>query len=165
MTTIGLISDTHSYLDDAIFDYFKDVDEIWHLGDIGDPEVLSKLQMLKPVRAVYGNIDDQNLRSELPEHSVFSMEGLNVYLTHIGALPPNYTKSIKKVLIEKNINLFLCGHSHILRVIKDQKISGLVYINPGAAGKHGFHKVRTVMKMVLENGKVKHMEVKELGLR
>ncbi len=165
MTRIGLISDTHSYLDPKVFDYFADVDEIWHLGDVGDAEIISKLQNFKPLRGVYGNIDDFNVKSELNEIEQFELEGLNIYMIHIGAIPPSYTRSLKEVFKEQKINLFLCGHSHILRVIKDKNIDNLVYINPGAAGKHGFHKVRTLMKMDLELGKIKNMEVFELGNR
>lgn len=165
MKNIGLISDTHSYLDPMVFEHFKEVDEIWHIGDIGNREVLDSLSDFKPTRAVFGNIETQELRFELPEDLIFEMEGLRVFMTHIGSLPGKYSSRIKKLIKINQPNLFICGHSHILRVIKDTANPGLVYINPGAAGKHGFHHVRTLMRMSLENGKVTNLEVIELGPR
>jgi uncharacterized protein len=165
MTRIGLISDTHSYLDPLVFDYFENCDEIWHLGDIGSESIITELQNFKPLRVVYGNIDTPYLQKTLPEVDVFELEGLKVMLIHIGAIPPRYNPKIKALLKKHSPNLFLCGHSHILRVIKDPNTVGLVYINPGAAGKHGFHHVRTLMKMELHDGKVVNLEVNELGKR
>lgn len=165
MTRIGLISDTHSYLDPLVFDYFENCDEIWHLGDIGSESIITELQNFKPLRVVYGNIDTPYLQKTLPEVDVFDLEGLKVMLIHIGAIPPRYNPKIKALLKKHTPNLFLCGHSHILRVIKDPNTVGLVYINPGAAGKHGFHHVRTLMKMELHDGKVVNLEVNELGKR
>jgi uncharacterized protein len=165
MTRIGLISDTHSYLDPLVFDYFENCDEIWHLGDIGSESIITELQNFKPLRVVYGNIDTPYLQKTLPEVDVFELEGLKVMLIHIGAIPPRYNPKIKALLKKHTPNLFLCGHSHILRVIKDPNTVGLVYINPGAAGKHGFHHVRTLMKMELHDGKVVNLEVNELGKR
>ncbi|MCP9767685.1 metallophosphoesterase [Lacihabitans sp. LS3-19] len=165
MKNIGLISDTHSYLDPMVFEHFKEVDEIWHVGDIGNREVLDALCVFKPTRAVYGNIETQELRFELPEDLIFEIENLKVFMTHIGSLPGKYSARIKKIIKLNQPNLFICGHSHILRVIKDPTNQGLVYINPGAAGKHGFHHVRTIMRMSIENGKVTNLEVIELGPR
>jgi uncharacterized protein len=165
MTRIGLLSDTHSYLDDAVFEHFKDCDEIWHAGDIGNHEIFEKLSAFKPTRAVFGNIDTFEMRAYLPENLFFEIEKLKVFITHIGGLPPKYTTKIKDLINKQQTNLFICGHSHILRVIKDTKIDRLVYLNPGAAGKHGFHKVRTLMRMDLEAGKISNLEVIELGIR
>lgn len=165
MATIGLISDTHSFLDPAVFEHFKNCDEIWHIGDIGDRSVLDQLLAYKPVRAVFGNIETQELRFELPEDLIFEMEGLKVLITHIGSLPGKYSARIKKLIKIHQPNLFICGHSHILRVIKDPTNHGLVYLNPGAAGKHGFHHVRTIMRMTLEQSKITNLEVIELGNR
>jgi putative phosphoesterase len=165
MKNIGLISDTHGFLDPMVFQYFQEVDEIWHIGDIGNREVLDALSAFKPTRAVFGNIETQELRFELPEDLIFEIENLNVFITHIGSLPGKFSSRIKKIIKIYQPNLFICGHSHILRVIKDPAHVGLVYINPGAAGKHGFHHVRTIMRMSLENGKVTNLEVIELGPR
>jgi uncharacterized protein len=165
MLKVGLISDTHSFLDQAVFEHFKDCDEIWHMGDIGTWDVYEQLAAFKPLKAVWGNIDDKNARNSIPEVLSFESEGLNFYIIHIGALPPSYTKSLKNTLIAQKTNVFLCGHSHILRVIKDQKINNLVYINPGAAGHHGFHHTRTIMRMYLDKGKITNLEVIELGPR
>lgn len=165
MRKIGLIADTHSYLDPAVFEHFSTCDEIWHLGDIGDPAVLKDLEAFKPVRAVYGNIDDQTLRRELPEDLFFECEGLGILLTHIGSLPSTYNPRIRNLIKKHQPNLFICGHSHILRVIKDHKQDNLVYINPGAAGRHGFHHVRTIMRMTLDSNKISNLEVIELGKR
>ncbi|MGL4632866.1 MAG: metallophosphoesterase family protein [Leadbetterella sp.] len=165
MLKIGLISDTHGYLDPTVSTHFQDMDEIWHLGDIGSMGVLEQLQKIKPTRAVFGNIDSPEIRLETSEVLQFTVEGLHVYMIHIGALPPKYTQKLKNILHEEGIHLFLCGHSHILRVIKDPQKPDLVYINPGAAGHHGFHHTRTLMRMHLENGKITHLEVVELGKR
>ena len=165
MKNIGLISDTHGFLDPMVFHHFREVDEIWHIGDIGNREVLDALSAFKHTRAVFGNIETQELRFELPEDLFFVIENLKVFITHIGSLPGKYSSRIKKIINLNQPNLFICGHSHILRVIKDPVHVGLVYINPGAAGKHGFHHVRTIMRMSLENGKVTNLDVIELGPR
>jgi putative phosphoesterase len=161
---IGLLSDTHSYLDPKIFDYFKDCDEIWHAGDIGLAQVANSLESFKPFRAVYGNIDDKDLQTRYPEDLWFRCEGVNVWMTHIGGSPPNYNPRIKKVLREKVPDVFICGHSHILRVKKDEQLK-MLYVNPGAAGNHGFHTVKTIIRMDLEKGKISKMEAIELGKR
>lgn len=165
MTTIGLISDTHSYLDEQIFKHFADCDEIWHAGDIGSLEIIEKLQNFKPTRFVYGNIDSKEIQWEVPENQHFEIENLKVWMTHIGGIPPNYNSSLKKKLKELHPQLFVCGHSHILRVLKDEKLNNLIYINPGAAGKEGFHKIRTLLKMILDEGKIIKIDAIELGLR
>jgi putative phosphoesterase len=165
MLTVGLISDTHSFLDPTVFDHFKDCDEIWHAGDIGEEGVLLRLAKFKPIKAVFGNIDDRDLRLQLPEDLFFEAENLRILITHIGATPPGYNSRIKGLIKKYDPNLFICGHSHILRVIKDPRASYRVYINPGAAGKQGFHSVRTVMRMQLDIGRVVNLEVIELGRR
>lgn len=162
---IGLLSDTHSHLDSNVFDYFKKVDEIWHAGDIGDRKVIDDLQRFKKIRAVYGNIDEADLRSEWPEDLWFTLEGLSIWMTHIGGAPPNYNPRIKKILKDKIPNIFICGHSHILRVIRDKNYNNMLYLNPGAAGQHGFHIMKTLLRFDIEAGSVKNMEVIELGKR
>jgi putative phosphoesterase len=163
--TIGLISDTHSYLDPKVFDHFKMADEIWHAGDIGDQSVIRALQNFKPVRAVFGNIDDKTIQSEFPEDLWFDCEGFKIWITHIGGAPPNYNPRIKRIFKEKVPNIFICGHSHILRVKKDPNYNNLLYINPGAAGNHGFHLMKTLIRFELINKEIKKMEVIELGKR
>ena len=161
---IGLLSDTHSVLDSKVFEHFKDCDEIWHAGDIGDAEVADRLEKFKPLRAVYGNIDDKNLQARFPEDLWFDCEGMKVWMTHIGGAPPNYNPRIKKILKERIPTIFICGHSHILRVKKDEKLD-MLYINPGAAGNHGFHAMKTIIRMEITEAKIKKMEVVELGKR
>jgi uncharacterized protein len=162
---IGLLSDTHSFLDTKIFDYFKSVDEIWHAGDIGDANVINQLEKFKPVKAVFGNIDDKNIQARYPEDNWFECEGLTIWMTHIAGSPPNYNPRIKKVLKEKIPNVIICGHSHILKVAKDKNYNNMVYINPGAAGNHGFHDMKTIMRFEILNKEIKNMEVIELGKR
>ncbi|MEL6655034.1 MAG: metallophosphoesterase family protein [Bacteroidota bacterium] len=161
---IGLLSDTHSFLDPAIFDYFAEVDEIWHAGDIGDPEVIQQLADFKPVRAVYGNIDEPVLRHQYPENAIFTLAGLTVLITHIGGYPGRYNARVKKLLNEHQPGLYICGHSHILKVMPDEA-RNLLHINPGACGRHGFHKVRTIVRFTIEDGIINQLEVIELGLR
>ncbi len=161
---IGLLSDTHGTLTDEMLSYFKDCDEIWHAGDIGNETVAEKLQAFKPLRAVYGNIDGGNLRAEFPEEQIFICAGLNVYMIHIGGYPPKYTSRIKKRLNEIKPGLFISGHSHILKVMPDKE-RGLLHINPGAAGNHGFHKMRTMLRFDVLDGKVENLALIELGKR
>ena len=161
---IGLISDTHGYLDPAIFKYFEKCDEIWHAGDIGHIEVINKLQKIKPVRAVYGNIDGHELRSSFPEDLEFTCSNTRILISHIGGKPPNYNKRIKARMSSDKPDIFVCGHSHILRVIYDKENS-LLYLNPGALGKQGFHKVRTALRFDVQDGKASNMEIIELGNR
>lgn len=165
MKRIGLISDTHGYLDDAVFQHFAECDEIWHAGDVGNPEVIEKLEAFKPVRAVSGNIDGQAVRLMAPENQRFELEGLSVWITHIGGYPPRYNPVVRPQLQRDPPAIFVCGHSHILRVMRDSSLSNMLYINPGAAGKEGFHKMRTILRFTLDAGKIKDMEVVELGLR
>lgn len=164
MTKIGLLSDTHSFLDTKVFSYFEPCDEIWHAGDIGDATVTDQLAEFRPLRAVFGNIDDAGLRATFPEEQRFSCEGVSVWMTHIGAYPPRYNPRIRARLDELQPRLFICGHSHILRVIGDKE-RGLLHLNPGAAGRHGFHKVRTLLRFSLTAGRIQDMEVIELGKR
>jgi len=161
---IGLLSDTHSYLDPKIMDHFAACDEIWHAGDIGDRAVADALEQFKPLKAVYGNIDDKTLQTRFPEDLWFDCEGMKIWMTHIGGAPPNYNPRIKKILKDKTPDVFICGHSHILRVKKDER-SNMLYINPGAAGNHGFHTIKTIIRMEIVNGKIQKMEVIELGKR
>jgi len=162
---IGLLSDTHSHLDARVFDHFKEVDEIWHAGDIGDLTVADQLAAFKPFRAVYGNIDDKVAQTRFPEDCWMDVEGVRVWMTHIGGAPPNYNPRIKKVLKEKIPQVFICGHSHILRVVRDPAYQRMLYLNPGAAGNHGFHTIKTLVRFELAAGEVKKLEVIELGKR
>ncbi|OEJ99985.1 metallophosphoesterase family protein [Roseivirga misakiensis] len=165
MNKIGLISDTHSFLDDRVFTYFKDCDEVWHAGDIGDPYVLDQLEEFKPVRAVFGNIDNQSLRARIPEVQSFTIDGLKVFMIHIGGTPPRYAKGVKSQLLEERPQLFICGHSHILKVMPDQNLNKMLYMNPGAAGHHGFHRERTLLRFSINESKISDLEVIELGKR
>jgi hypothetical protein len=158
---IVLLSDTHGYIDDTILKYVKQADEVWHAGDIGDLKVTDTIKAIKPLRAVYGNIDDANARSEFPLHNRFNCEGLDVWITHIGGYPGNYNPSIREALTKNPPKLFICGHSHILKVMPDKKL-GLIHMNPGAIGKHGFHKVRTMLRFEIGNGKIENLEVIEM---
>lgn len=162
---IGLLSDTHSHLEESIPDHFKDCDEIWHAGDIGDKHLLATLEQFKPVRVVFGNIETMDMQRSLPEDLWFVCEGLTVWMTHIGGAPPNYNPRIKKVLKERIPDVFICGHSHILRVMRDINYKNMLYLNPGAAGNHGFHHMKTILRFEIVNKQLKNMEVIELGKR
>jgi putative phosphoesterase len=164
MTRIGLISDTHGHLDDAVFRHFDQCDEIWHAGDFGTSELSDKLKAFKPLRGVYGNIDGYDIRSEFPEQLRFTCEGVNVLMIHIGGYPDRYTPLAKTALALAPTQLFISGHSHILKVIYDDKLQCL-HMNPGAAGKHGWHKVRTLLRFVIDGKDMKQCEVIELGPR
>ncbi len=164
MKRIGLLSDTHGWLDPRIREHFAACDEIWHAGDIGGLHVTDELSKWKPLRAVYGNIDDAAARKTHPEHQRFTLEEVNVWITHIGGRPPGYDRNVISELRANPPTLFICGHSHICMVKFDDRLKTL-YMNPGAAGKHGFHHVRTVLRFTLENGKIKDLEVVELGAR
>ena len=164
MTRIGLISDTHNYLDDAVFTHFDKCDEIWHAGDFGTAAIADKLKAFKPLRGVYGNIDGYDIRSEYPEKLRFTCEEVNVMMVHIGGYPNHYTPSIRPELFAAPPQLFISGHSHILKVIYDEKIKCL-HMNPGAAGKHGWHKVRTLIRFVVDGANMKQCEVIKLGPR
>jgi hypothetical protein len=163
---IGLISDTHGFLDEKVFDYFKNCDEVWHAGDFGE-DVANRLNAESDrtvIKGVYGNIDDQEIRSEFPEQLVFMCEEVKVMMRHIGGSPHNYNPETRKELALHKPQLFISGHSHILKVIYDKKIDCL-HINPGAAGKHGWHKVRTIIRFAIDGKEIKNCEVIELGKR
>ncbi|MFN6088098.1 MAG: metallophosphoesterase family protein [Cyclobacteriaceae bacterium] len=162
---IGLLSDTHSFLDPMIFEYFKNCDEIWHAGDIGYPEIIHLIEKVKPLKAVFGNIDNKELQNSLPEDLWFPCEGLSIWMTHIGGAPPNYNPRVKKILKEKVPDVFICGHSHILRVKKDPAYKDMLYINPGAAGNHGFHTIKTIIRFEIKKASILNMEAIELGKR
>lgn len=163
MKKIGIISDTHSWWDDRYIQYFADCDEVWHAGDIGSEELLSRLEAAVPVvRAVYGNADGGNLRKRLKEMEIFVTEGVKVVLTHIGGYPGKYAPGMRSRLQLSRPKLMVCGHSHILKVIPDRALDVLV-INPGAAGRQGWQRVRTLITLTLDNGNVTHAQVIELG--
>lgn len=159
---IGLISDTHAFLDERIGHFFTSCDEIWHAGDIGSEEVISGLEKIAPVVAVHGNIDGGALKVSYPEHQRFQREGFDIWITHIGGYPKRYDKRVYETIYKHPPDIFICGHSHIVKVIRDQKL-GLLHINPGAAGKYGFHKVRTIARMIIKDKKISDLEVIELG--
>ena len=162
---IGIISDTHSYLDPKIYKYFENVDEIWHAGDIGKLEVMDELEKFKPVRFVYGNIDGHQIRARAPEYQLFAAGGLRILMIHIGGKPSSYTQLARALIQQQRPDVFICGHSHILRVTHDPKRPWLLYINPGAAGKVGFHKVKTIVRFEILAGKISNMQAIELGIR
>jgi len=164
MKKILLLSDTHSYIDAQILKFVKLADEVWHAGDIGDLKVTDTLKKYKPLRAVYGNIDDKDARAEFPLDAKFTVEGVSVWITHIGGYPNKYNQRVREDLKKERPKLFICGHSHILKVQFDEKLQ-LLHLNPGAAGNHGFHKVRTMLRFELDKGAVKNMEVIELAKR
>ncbi|MFD2037257.1 metallophosphoesterase family protein [Belliella marina] len=164
MRKIGLISDSHGYIDQAVIEHLSDVDEVWHAGDIGDLEVLKRLPQDKTIRVVTGNIDDQHAREKYPEEIWVEVEGLKVGMLHIGGKPPVYAKGVKKKIIENGCQLFVCGHSHICKVEFDPKTKCL-YMNPGAIGRHGFHVFRTMLLFEIEMGKLQNLRVVELGKR
>ncbi len=161
---IGLLSDTHSYLDPSILRHFKDCDEIWHAGDIGKLSLCDELEAFKPLRAVYGNIDDASIRQVYPLDLRFDCAGMRVWITHIGGYPGRYSKRVREIMLDDPPDLFICGHSHILKVMPDKK-HNLIHINPGACGNHGFHKVRTIIRFKITEGKLHDMDVVELGRR
>lgn len=161
---ILLLSDTHSYIDDRILDYAKQADEVWHAGDIGDLTVTDQIKKLRPLRAVYGNIDNTEARLEFPLDLHFECEGMKVWITHIGGYPGKYPSRIKEQLMTHRPDIFICGHSHILKVQFDKQFNCLA-INPGAAGIYGFHQVRTMMRFEINSGKITNMEIIELGKR
>jgi uncharacterized protein len=164
MLKIGLLSDTHHFLDDTIFRHFESCDEIWHAGDFGTAELATRLAAFKPLRGVYGNIDGQDIRGQYPEKLRWQSEGIKVYMTHIGGYPPRYNPTVKKELQLDPPQLFICGHSHILKIIHDEKLQCL-HMNPGAAGKQGWHQVRTLIRFVIDEKNMKDCEVIELGKR
>lgn len=162
MKRIGLLSDTHGYWDEKYKLYFGECDEIWHAGDIGSALLAARLASIKPFRAVYGNIDGQELRAEYPRVALFEVEGVKVMMTHIGGYPGRYDPSVRGELYEARPHLFISGHSHILKVMYDKRLQCL-HINPGAAGKTGFQKVRTLVRFCIDGVEIKDLEVIELG--
>ncbi|MFT5762049.1 MAG: putative phosphoesterase [Polaribacter sp.] len=164
MKKILLLSDTHSYIDEQILKFVKQADEIWHAGDIGDLHVTDTIKSFKPLRAVYGNIDDANARLEFPLDNKFTIENVTVWITHIGGYPNKYNQRVKEELQQNAPKLFICGHSHILKVQFDKKLN-VLHLNPGAAGNHGFHKVRTMIRFTIDKGQIKDMEIIELAKR
>lgn len=164
MTKILLLSDTHGHMDSTILKYVVQANEVWHAGDIGDLRITDTLAKLKPLRAVYGNIDDAVIQKEFPLDARFKCEGVDVYMTHIGGYPPKYNPRTRRSIQENPPKLFICGHSHILKVMTDQKL-GVLHMNPGACGRHGFHQVRTMLRFVIDGNNIKDLEVVELGRR
>ncbi|RYY69794.1 MAG: metallophosphoesterase [Chitinophagaceae bacterium] len=164
MTRIGLISDTHSYLDEAVMTHFKDCDEVWHAGDFGSMEVIEKLQKFRPLKGVFGNIDDGKIQQLFPEDLFFTCEQVNVFMRHIGGYPGRYAAGVKEKIIKNTSHLFISGHSHILKVMYDEKLNCL-HMNPGAAGNQGWHKMRTVIRFTIDGKDMKDCEVIELGQR
>ena len=161
MTRIGLLSDTHAFIHPSVFDSFKDCDEIWHVGDIGNTETAQKLYKFKPFKAVFGNIDGQNLRLMYPEVLIFSCEKVKVLMKHIGGYPGRYEKSVPELIVQEKPQLFISGHSHILKVMYDEKYK-LLHINPGAAGKFGMHQVITFVRFVISGDQIQDLEIIEL---
>ncbi len=164
MTKIGLISDTHDYLDEAVFKHFAHCDEIWHAGDFGTAAVTDALKAFKPLRGVYGNIDGYDIRSEYPETLIWQCEEVKILMIHIGGYPPKYNATSKALIKEHHPQIFISGHSHILKIMFDPTMNCL-HMNPGAAGKHGWHKLRTLVRFEIDGKDIKHCEVIELGNR
>ncbi|MFL0352126.1 metallophosphoesterase [Xanthomarina sp. GH4-25] len=164
MKKILLLSDTHSYIDEAILKHVKQADEVWHAGDIGDLNVTNQIKKLKPLKAVFGNIDGHEVRAEFPENNRFMCESVDVWITHIGGYPNRYDVRIREAIKKNPPDLFICGHSHILKVIPDKKLN-LLHMNPGAVGKYGFHKVRTMLRFVIDGSNIKDLEVIEFENR
>ena len=161
LKNILLLSDTHGYIDKKIISYINNVDEVWHAGDIGDIRVIDKIKLLKPIKAVYGNIDSNEIRMMTEKNLIFESEGVRVVMTHIAGYPGRYNRNAIELIQKYNPNLFICGHSHILKVIQDKKYNHL-HFNPGAAGIYGFHKKRTMLKFSLQKGTIKNLFVIEL---
>jgi len=162
MKKILLLSDTHSHIDDAILKHVKQADEVWHAGDIGDLKVTDAISKLKPLRAVYGNIDGDKIRMEFPENNRFMCEGVDVWIAHIGGYPNKYNVRVREEIYKNPPRIFICGHSHILKVMPDKKLN-LIHMNPGAVGKHGFHKVRTMLRFTIDGKKIENLEVIEFS--
>ena len=160
MKRILLLSDTHSYIGDDILKHVKQADEVWHAGDIGNLKVTDAIKQLRPLYAVYGNIDNKEARAEFSEHLRFMCEDVDVWMTHIGGYPPNYNNRIRNEIKDNPPRLFICGHSHILKVMPDKKLN-LIHMNPGAIGKHGFHKARTMLRFTIDGKKIENLEVIE----
>lgn len=164
MKKILLLSDTHSYIDDQIIKFVNQADEVWHAGDIGDLKVTDTIKKLKPLRAVYGNIDNKDARMEFPLDTKFTIENVSVWMTHIGGYPNKYNQRIREEIQLNPPKIFISGHSHILKVQFDKKLN-LLHLNPGAAGNHGFHKVRTMLRFTIDKTEIKDLEIIELAKR
>lgn len=164
MTKIGLLSDTHSFLDESVFKHFELCDEVWHAGDFGNEQLVQRLQNFKPLRGVWGNIDSGEIRKYFPEMMSFQCEGVGVTMLHIGGYPNRYSAKGKELICSKKPNLFISGHSHILKIMYDPKYQ-LLHINPGAAGKEGWHQVRTLVRFSITEEKIHDMEIIELEKR
>jgi uncharacterized protein len=164
MTRIGLLSDTHHHLDDKIFSHFENCDEIWHAGDFGTSAISDRLKAFKPLRGVYGNIDGNDIRSAFPEKLIFSCEQVKVCIIHIGGYPGRYAPGVQEEIISSGAGLFISGHSHILKIMYDEKLKCL-HMNPGAAGNQGWHKIKTVIRFAIDGFDIKDCEVIELGRR
>ncbi len=162
MKKILLLSDTHSHIDDTILKYVRQADEVWHAGDIGDLVVTDTIKKIKPLRAVFGNIDDDKARMEFPLHNRFLCEHVDVWITHIGGYPGKYNQVIRSEIKQNPPKLFICGHSHILKVQFDKELN-LLHMNPGACGIHGFHQVRTMLRFEIDGDKIQNLEVVEIG--
>ena len=164
MLKILLLSDTHSHIDDKILKYVNMADEVWHAGDIGDLKVTDEIKKIKPLRAVYGNIDNSDARSEFPLNNRFFCENVAVFITHIGGYPTKYNQVVREELMLNPPQLFICGHSHMLKVQYDKSFN-LLHMNPGACGISGFHQIRTMLRFEIDDDKIKNLEIIELGLR
>jgi len=161
---ILLLSDTHGYIDERILSYAENADEVWHAGDIGEFRVTDALAEKSKLRAVYGNIDGHDIRSTFPLHQKFEIQGLNIWITHIGGYPKRYSPAVKQDMYNNPPDVFICGHSHILKVMQDKKLN-LLHMNPGAVGIHGFHQKRTMLRFEINNGKLQNLEVVDFGNR
>ncbi len=164
MKKILLLSDTHSFIDQQIIKYIKQADEVWHAGDIGDIAVTDLIKDLKPLRAVYGNIDNKEIRAEFPLDNKFTIENVSVWITHIGGYPKRYDRRIKEEIHKNPTTLFISGHSHIIKVQFDKQLK-LLHLNPGAVGKHGFHQIRTLLRFEINKDKIENLEIIELEKR
>lgn len=163
MIKIGLIADTHGYLDPQVKEFFSDRDEIWHAGDFGNLSIAKDLEKIAPLTGVYGNIDGQDIRNIYPLHQRFTREGMKIWITHIGGIPGRYCIPIRDEINQNTPDLFICGHSHILKIARDQDLNRMLYMNPGAAGKQGFQVHRTILRFSIDSGKLKDLEVINLG--
>ncbi len=156
---IGLISDTHNYLDPKVASHFKDCDEIWHIGDFGNIKIADELRKIAPIRGVYGNIDGKDIQQEFPHDLEFEVQGIRFFITHIGGNPGRYAIPIREKMASNPPDVFICGHSHILKVVRDSGCGNMLFINPGAAGRQGFQIHRTIMRFSIQDGQIKDMEV------
>lgn len=163
MIKVGLISDTHNYLDPQVSEYFKGRDEIWHAGDFGSIEIADKLEKMAPLKGVYGNIDGQDIRQRYPMHQRFNCEGVDVWMTHIGGTLGRYCLPIRAEIEDNPPDIFICGHSHILKIGRDKEKNNMLFVNPGAAGRQGFQVYRTCVRFEIDKGKIRNMEVINLG--